>query len=233
VLAVDDEPSIRDFIARVLRQPGYEVTVAADGAEAMRIAETEGPFDLLVTDLMMPGIRGDELSQRLRHGTPDLKVLYVTGFSARLFDERSVLWTDEAFLDKPVTAQALLEAAALLLVGHVPPPRAERVHIPGARVRFDDRLTTTLDTVSMNGGFIQIAERQPVGTCWSVVLELPSESVQVAARIVRCEPQAVTPGAAAPATPAYSVAFTFVDLSSRARTALQREIRAVVDAARG
>ena len=78
MLAVDDEAGIRAFVARVLRQPGYEVTVAVDGTEAVRIAETEGPFDLLVTDLTMPGMHGDELARRLRQAQSDLKILYLT-----------------------------------------------------------------------------------------------------------------------------------------------------------
>jgi CheY-like chemotaxis protein len=223
ILAVDDEAAIRDFMARVLRQPGYEVTVAADGIEAMHKAEKEGPFDLLVTDLSMPGISGDELARRLRLSTPDLKVLYMTGFSDRLFETRSVLWADEAFLDKPVSVPGLLEAAALLLVGRLPAPRAVRVCIPGARVRFGDCLTT-LDSLSVNGGLLQVGVAVPLGSTWPLVLELPSDTVRVTARAVSCERrEAVVSADISPVS--FSVAFAFVDPSPSVCRALQRVVR--------
>ena len=67
----------------------------------------------------MPGMTGDELAQRLRKSDPGLKVLYLTGFSDQLFDRKSALWADEAFLEKPATVRGLLEAVSLLLRGHV------------------------------------------------------------------------------------------------------------------
>jgi len=224
VLAVDDEAGIRAFVARVLRQPGYEVTVAVDGTEAVRIAETEGPFDLLVTDLTMPGMHGDELARRLRQAQSDLKILYLTGFSDRLFETRPVLWEDEAYLEKPVSVQGLLEAAALLLVGRVPAPRAVRIRIPGARVRFGDSLTT-LDSLSVNGGLIRAVVNVPVGSTWPLVLELPTDTVRVRARVVGCERLEAT-GSEATAVPvSFSVAFAFVELSPGACHTLHRVIR--------
>ena len=68
---------------------------------------------------MMPQMTGDELARRLRPDEPSLKVLYLTGFSDRLFKEKVTLWQDEAFLDKPCGIEGLLEAVALLTVGHV------------------------------------------------------------------------------------------------------------------
>ena len=223
VLAVDDEAGIREYLAGVLRQPGYEVSVAADGVEAVQVAETQGPFDLLVTDVMMPRMRGDELAQRLRQADPDLKILYLTGFSERLFERHPVLWEDEAFLEKPVGVQGLLEAVALLLVGRVPPPRAVRVRIPGARVRFGDCLTT-LDTLSVNGGLLQVGARVPVGSTWPLVLELPSDTVHVTARVVSCKRRDATVSVTIADPVSFSVAFAFVDLSSRARQVLHRVI---------
>jgi CheY-like chemotaxis protein len=224
VLAVDDEAGIRAFVARVLRQPGYEVTVAADGPEAVQIAATEGPFDLLVTDVTMPGMRGEELARRLRQADPDLKILYLTGFSDSLFEARPLLWEDEAFLEKPVSVQALLEAAALLLVGRVPAPRAARIRIPGARVRFGDCLTT-LDSLSVNGGLIELVSGAPLGSTWPLVLELPTDTVRVTARVVRCE-RRDRPASDAIADPvSFSVAFAFVELSPSARHVLHRVIR--------
>jgi CheY-like chemotaxis protein len=69
----------------------------------------------------MPQMDGDALAARLRHDAPDLKVLYLTGFSQSLFETRSVLWDGEAFLDKPCAPAALLEGVSQLLFDRVAP----------------------------------------------------------------------------------------------------------------
>ncbi len=120
ILLVDDEAPVREFVDRVLREAGYTTARAASGAEALAIAE-QSPFDLLVADVLMPQMTGDELARRLRQGDPNLKVLYLTGYSDQLFKNKATLWENEAFLDKPCTANALLEAVSLLLSGHLPP----------------------------------------------------------------------------------------------------------------
>ena len=124
VFVVDDEASILRYADRVLRQAGYEPLLASSGADAIRQASTMTRLDLLVTDLMMPDMKGDELTRRLRQSDPDVKVLYLTGFSDRLFEEKPILWQSEAFLAKPYSAKALEEAVSLLLHGHIggPPP---------------------------------------------------------------------------------------------------------------
>lgn len=114
VLLVDDEEQVRLYLDRVLREAGYRTSIAKDGFEATRVAYAEGPFDVLLTDLLMPQMNGDELARRLRIMQPDLPVLYLTGFSDRLFIERQVLWQGEAFLDKPCTPRGLLEAMSLV-----------------------------------------------------------------------------------------------------------------------
>jgi two-component system cell cycle sensor histidine kinase/response regulator CckA len=117
LLVVDDEAPITEFVRRVLETAGYEITTALSGAEAIEIAAKSGPFDALVTDLVMPNMTGDELARRLRAAAPQLKVLYLTGFSDRLFKEKVVLWDDEAFLDKPTSIEGLRQAVALLVYG--------------------------------------------------------------------------------------------------------------------
>jgi two-component system cell cycle sensor histidine kinase/response regulator CckA len=118
ILVVDDEEGIRMFVDRVLTGAGYKTTLAVDGPQAIQIASTLEPLDLLVTDVMMPQMTGDELGRRLRLLRPSLKVLYLTGFSDHLFKEKVTLWEDEAYLDKPCSPRGLLEAVALLLSGH-------------------------------------------------------------------------------------------------------------------
>jgi CheY-like chemotaxis protein len=118
ILIVDDEEGIRTFVNRVLSEAGYKTTLAVDGPQAIEIASTLEPLDMLVTDVMMPQMTGDELGRRLRLLRPSLKVLYLTGYSDQLFKEKVTLWEDEAYLDKPSSPRGLLEAVALMLSGH-------------------------------------------------------------------------------------------------------------------
>ena len=123
ILVVDDEEAVRRFVDRVLRDAGYQTSTAADGPEALETASKIGQFDVLVTDVMMPQMNGDELARRLRQERPELKVLYLTGYSDRLFKEKVTLWEDEAFLDKPCTVKGLVQAASLLVHGRLDVPR--------------------------------------------------------------------------------------------------------------
>src|SRR5258705_11149726 len=106
VLVVDDEESVRLFAERALSDAGYSVLLAADGSEALRVAEEQGPFALFILDVMMPRITGEEVSRRLRLVNPDVKVLYFTGYSDRLFEGRKLLWANESFIEKPASVQA-------------------------------------------------------------------------------------------------------------------------------
>ena len=117
VLVVDDEEPIRRFVDRVLSDLGYHTALAADGVEALRIAAQLGAFDFLVTDLMMPQMRGDDLAQHLLRDQPHLRVLYLTGHSDRLFRNRVILGENQAFLDKPCSPDGLREALALIAPG--------------------------------------------------------------------------------------------------------------------
>jgi two-component system cell cycle sensor histidine kinase/response regulator CckA len=119
VLVVDDEEPIRRFVERVLTDAGHRTTLAVDGEDALKVAKAHGPFDLLLTDVNMPNLMGDELARRLRKDDPSLKVLYLTGFSDLLFKEKVTLWEDEAYLDKPCSVKGLLEAISLLAFGRV------------------------------------------------------------------------------------------------------------------
>jgi two-component system, cell cycle sensor histidine kinase and response regulator CckA len=123
VLIVDDEEPVLRFVTRVLSEAGYKTTLATDGPDAIRVAAEHGPFEILVTDLMMPEMNGDELGRRLRSNEPRLKVLYLTGFSDRLFKEKTTLWEDEAYLDKPCSVKGLLEAVSLLAHGRFEVPQ--------------------------------------------------------------------------------------------------------------
>jgi two-component system cell cycle sensor histidine kinase/response regulator CckA len=122
VLIVDDEEPVRKFVDRVLREGGYTTFLASDGPDAIEVARTMPSLDILVTDVMMPQMTGDDLARTLRQTERGLKVLYLTGFSDRLFKEKVTLWEDEAFLDKPCSVKGLLQAVSLLLFGKFEAP---------------------------------------------------------------------------------------------------------------
>jgi len=114
ILIVDDEVGIRVLVERVFQRAGYVTAVASDGPDALRVASTLRSLDLLVTDMMMPEMTGDELARRLRQSYRDLKVLYFTGYGDQLFEEKCTMWKGEAFLEKPCGPKGLLEAVSLL-----------------------------------------------------------------------------------------------------------------------
>lgn len=123
VLVVDDEEPIRRAARRILEGDGYTVLEADDGSAAIERLIDGQPLDLLMADLNMPIVSGDEMARRFRQARPDLKVLYVTGHIDGLMDERPMLWEHEAFLEKPFTNESLKEAVSLLLFGSTRRPR--------------------------------------------------------------------------------------------------------------
>jgi two-component system cell cycle sensor histidine kinase/response regulator CckA len=126
VLIVDDEAQICHFVERVVQRAGHATMTARSGAEALAAAASADSVDLLITDLMMPQMNGDELARRMLVLRPKLKVLYLTGFSEQLFKDKVALWQDEAFLEKPCSVKGLMEAVSLLLFGRVESPQLAR-----------------------------------------------------------------------------------------------------------
>jgi CheY-like chemotaxis protein len=112
VLVVDDDEGIRHFALKALGRAGYDVVTACDGPDALRLVAAQPRFDLFVLDVMMPGMRGDELARRLHDREPDTKVLYFTGYADQFFATRPMLRENEAVLVKPVTVRALREAVS-------------------------------------------------------------------------------------------------------------------------
>ncbi|MGE3273588.1 MAG: response regulator [Vicinamibacterales bacterium] len=122
VCVVDDDPMMLEVLVRILRRENYDLITAGHGAEAIeKVSSATEPIDLLVTDFAMPGMKGHELADRLRRRFPGLRVLYQTGFSDMLFEDRLELEEGAAFLEKPFTARGLREAARMLLFGQINP----------------------------------------------------------------------------------------------------------------
>jgi two-component system cell cycle sensor histidine kinase/response regulator CckA len=118
VLAVDDEAAILRFVQNALTQFGYTVTTADSAVAALQHFEREGAFDLLLTDFMMPGMRGDELANEVRKRQPGLKIVYLTGFTDALHTAHPQFTPNETALAKPVTLADLHDAVSLAIYGH-------------------------------------------------------------------------------------------------------------------
>jgi two-component system, cell cycle sensor histidine kinase and response regulator CckA len=108
LLLVEDETAVRDLTHRMLTAAGYCVQCAASGPEAIEACEmAEAPFDLLVTDVVMPQMSGKHLADRLRERYPTLKVLYVSGYAQPSLAHHGVLEPGVEFLNKPFKAAEL------------------------------------------------------------------------------------------------------------------------------
>jgi CheY-like chemotaxis protein len=112
VLVIDDDPDVRGFIVEALEEQGYNVREAADGSEGIAEATRETP-DLVVLDFIMPGLSGAEVARHLRDRTPDLPILFVSGYS----ETEAVKSTapDAPLLAKPFRAEALQKAVRAAL----------------------------------------------------------------------------------------------------------------------
>jgi PAS domain S-box-containing protein len=108
ILLVEDAQRVRAVVREILDMHGYEVLEARDGAEALRISASHaGPIHLMVTDVVMPEMSGRELAQRLDPLRPDMKVLYMSGYTDDAIVRHGVLGSGMAFLAKPFTPDAL------------------------------------------------------------------------------------------------------------------------------
>ncbi|HXQ29156.1 MAG TPA: ATP-binding protein [Gemmatimonadales bacterium] len=108
VLVVEDQAEVRRLSQKVLEGRGYRVLVADHGTDALRLAQAYGgPIDILVTDVVMPGMSGREVGLALTARRPGLKVLYVSGYADQSIVHHGVLEPGLAFLQKPFTADAL------------------------------------------------------------------------------------------------------------------------------
>ena len=102
ILVVEDEPVVRRLTVRALTERGYRVLEAEDGESALVVArEHQGDIQLLVTDVVMPGMNGKELADRLAADRPDLRVLYISGYAEHAVVRQGVLVEGIAFLSKP------------------------------------------------------------------------------------------------------------------------------------
>ncbi len=123
ILLAEDEEAVRRLAQRVLEAQGYTVLAAATPAEALKLARRhEGTIDLLVTDVVMPGMSGPDLAREVVVERPDMRVLYVSGYTHDAVTRHRVLPEGATFLQKPFTAPALARRVRAVL--DVTPPAA-------------------------------------------------------------------------------------------------------------
>ncbi|MEO8029879.1 MAG: ATP-binding protein [Gemmatimonadota bacterium] len=118
ILLLEDDEAVRHLVGRQLRRNGYAVHAAAEGDEAIRLATRLGAgIQLLLTDVVMPGMNGPEVAALIRQQRPGLKVLYMSGYTDDAFRRDVVFAPGEAFLQKPFSEADLSSAVRRLLEG--------------------------------------------------------------------------------------------------------------------
>jgi CheY-like chemotaxis protein len=114
VLLAEDEDAVRELACEFLSAAGYRVFAAENGEKALKIAETlSQPIHLLVTDVVMPRMRGTELARKLKSLQPNMKVIYMSGYLGEEGSEEFV--EDSEYLQKPFSRDSLLHRAGVVL----------------------------------------------------------------------------------------------------------------------
>jgi len=116
IMVVEDRPEVRHFAVRVLERLGYHVLEAPQGQDALRqLASYRGPLDLVLTDVVMPGMSGVELAARLAEMLPGLRTLYTSGYTDHAIFQRGVLAPGAHFIEKPYSVEALARTVRRVL----------------------------------------------------------------------------------------------------------------------
>ncbi|HWO13214.1 MAG TPA: ATP-binding protein, partial [Polyangiaceae bacterium] len=117
ILLCEDESGVRALTSQFLRSGGYDVLVAGSGQDALAAAAEKSDIALLVTDVVMPEMNGVQLARRLRERRPELKVLYLSGYTATIIDSRTDMGARDELLAKPFTRAELLRRVRRALDG--------------------------------------------------------------------------------------------------------------------
>lgn len=118
ILLAEDEETVRNLAARILSDQGYKVLEAGEPLQAIQIMQNhKEKIDLIITDIIMPGMIGLGLVQRIQSTHPDVKVLYISGYTDTAMLHQGVLESDTPFLQKPFTPQTLLKKVREVILG--------------------------------------------------------------------------------------------------------------------
>jgi two-component system, cell cycle sensor histidine kinase and response regulator CckA len=146
VMVVEDQSEVRRMVLAILRQNGYRLLEAADGTEALSLCQRfDEPIQLLITDVVMPGMNGRELADRMLRLRPALKVLYISGYSADVLAPQGVLAPGVAYMAKPFSPAELSRKIREVLGEHV------TAHI--LVIDHDAAVRTALDRLLTDSGY--------------------------------------------------------------------------------
>ena len=116
ILVVEDEEMVRGLICEVLRREGYRVLACGDAAEGIEASRRHGPgIDLLLTDVVMPGMNGPEMASRIQETFPQMQVVYMSGYSEKALANEAKVDACFEYLQKPFTLKSLTQKLARVL----------------------------------------------------------------------------------------------------------------------
>jgi DNA-binding NtrC family response regulator len=107
ILLVEDEPGVAETVVDLIKLLGYEVQLTGSGEEALTLLAPDAPFDLLISDVVMPGISGVDLATRAKRNLPGLSVILTSGFSAASLEKSREELSNFIFLHKPYSLSDL------------------------------------------------------------------------------------------------------------------------------
>jgi CheY-like chemotaxis protein len=165
VLVVDDDPVVGESFNRVLSRKGYAVITAANGDEALEKMQAER-YDLVFTDLRMPGMDGLEVAEQVKARQPWTPVVIVTGYGSKPSEDRARALGVSEFLNKPLSPEMIEDSAAKALASTpvaAPPPAAATSTPPAA-----EAATTTKPNVLKNMALFLVAPF--IGLLYAVLL---------------------------------------------------------------
>jgi len=116
VVVVDDDPVLLDFIEEVISFYGYSTIMASSGNEALKLSENK-KIDLLVTDIMMPGMNGIDLAKKFAVSHPETKILFMSGYVCPSLAHQGIPESECAFLQKPFVPKTLVSKMRNVLKG--------------------------------------------------------------------------------------------------------------------
>jgi CheY-like chemotaxis protein len=130
ILVVEDEDAVRNLAKRILERAGYTVLTAANGGEALVICgRQQGSVGLVLTDVVMPGMNGKDLVDRLASLYPNLRVLYMSGYTDDAIVHRGVLAPGTHFIGKPFNAADLTRMVREVLDEPMPSSKLAEIHL--------------------------------------------------------------------------------------------------------